>query len=361
MKQFWKSWKKVAVGVVGCLALLVVGFITYLTITEYKPESIEEKGVIGNYSEEISLEETVSVVSYNMGYGCDGKESDFFMDGGKMVRPDSIEIVEKNMNGMIEVLQQLDTDVMFLQEIDTNSKRAYGINEVQQVYDIFSDTHSYAFGINYKTNYVPYPFHDNIGWVESGLMTLNSFEVTEALRYNLPCSYSWPIRLMQLKRGLLVERVPLEDSDKEVVFVNLHLEAYAAGEKKEVQTKVLVDLLQGEYAKGNYVIAGGDFNQYFPGTNTEEIYPIYDADNYLPEEIEADMLPEDWIWAIDLGTPSCRLLNEPYNPENEKTQYYAIDGFILSPNVKVEKIETIDTQFAYSDHNPVRIEVSFEP
>lgn len=361
MKQSQKLWKKAAVGGVGCIALLVVGFITYLTITEYRPEAIETKEVIGAYSEELSLEDTVSVVSYNIGYGCDGKESDFFMDGGEMVRPDSVEIVEKNMNGIVEILQGLSADVMFLQEIDTNSKRAYGINEVEWVYDAFENAYNYTFGITYKTNYVSYPLHEHIGRVESGVMTLNSFEVEEAVRYNLPCSYNWPIRLMQLKRGLLVERVPLADSDREVVFVNLHLEAYAAGEKKEAQTKVLVDLLQSEYEKGNYVIAGGDFNQYFPGMNTEEIYPIYDGENYRPEEIDADMLPEDWIWSIDLSTPSCRLLNEPYNPQNEQTQYYAIDGFILSPNVKVETVETIDTQFEYSDHNPVRIEVSFEP
>ncbi len=360
MRQVLKGAKRVVIAVVLCLIVAVAGFLAYLTITEYRPEDIEVKEVIGEFSAELSLDDTLSVVSYNIGYGCDGKESDFFMDGGKMVRPDSIEIVEKNMRGIIETLQQVEADVMFLQEIDWNSKRAYGINEVVQVYDVFKDAYNYTFGLNYKTNYVPYPFHDNIGWVESGVMTLNRFAVKEALRYNLPCSYSWPIRLMQLKRGLLVERVPLKDSDKEVVFVNLHLEAYAAGEKKEAQTKVLVNLLQSEYEKGNYVIAGGDFNQYFPETNTEEIYPIYDGENYMPEEIDKDMLPEEWIWSIDLTTPSCRLLNEPYNPNNEQTQYYAIDGFILSPNVVVEKIETVDTGFEYSDHNPVCIEVSFE-
>jgi len=30
-----------------------------------------------------------------------------------------------------------------------------------------------------------------------------------------------------------------------------------------------------------------------------------------------------------------------------------IDGFIVSDNVEVVKCETVDTQYAYSDHNPV--------
>ena len=35
-----------------------------------------------------------------------------------------------------------------------------------------------------------------------------------------------------------------------------------------------------------------------------------------------------------------------------------IDGLILSPNVKLDSVETLDVDFANSDHNPVRIEVS---
>ena len=34
-----------------------------------------------------------------------------------------------------------------------------------------------------------------------------------------------------------------------------------------------------------------------------------------------------------------------------------IDGFILSPNVTLESVETLDLGFANSDHNPVRISV----
>ena len=30
-----------------------------------------------------------------------------------------------------------------------------------------------------------------------------------------------------------------------------------------------------------------------------------------------------------------------------------VDGFLVSPNVKVYGAEVIDTGFAYSDHNPV--------
>ena len=57
-------------------------------------------------------------------------------------------------------------------------------------------------------------------------------------------------------------------SDREPVLVNLHLEAYDDGEGKIAQTNQLRDYIEDEYAKGNYVIAGGDFNQVFPGGPT---------------------------------------------------------------------------------------------
>ena len=146
---------------------------------------------------------------------------------------------------------------------------------------------------------------------------------------------------------------------KELVLVNLHLEAYDDGEGKAAQTKVLADLLTAEYEKGNYVIAGGDFNQTFPGAL--DAFPIRDPSLWTPGVLEADILPEGWQFACDLSVPTCRLLNQPYDPDSGDTQFYVIDGFILSPNVRLDSVETIDRQFQYADHNPVLVRVTLEP
>jgi hypothetical protein len=37
-----------------------------------------------------------------------------------------------------------------------------------------------------------------------------------------------------------------------------------------------------------------------------------------------------------------------------------IDGFLVSPNVRVESVETLDEGFACTDHNPVLLKVSLE-
>ena len=118
-----------------------------------------------------------------------------------------------------------------------------------------------------------------------------------------------------------------------------------------------MDLLTQEYEKGNYVIAGGDFNQTFPGAL--DAFPIRDPSLWTPGVLEEDILPDGWRFACDLTVPSCRLLDRPYDPAD--SQFYVIDGFILSPNVGLDSVETLDEQFQYTDHNPVRIQVTLEP
>lgn len=354
-----KKLAKIVLGVVVGGVALVAGGIGYLTAVEYRPKEIEVLDVKGESSKKLKLKDKMSVLTFNVGYGCNDENSDFFLDGGSKIIGASKETVENNMKGIQKIIEEQDTDVVFLQEIDKDSKRAYGVPEIEYARKAFEEKGNVTYSRNYDCKYIPYPFPTMTGRVNSGAVTLNSFEVKEAERYNLPTNYKWPIRVCQLKRGLLVERVPLEDSDKEVVLVNLHLEAYDTAEGKTAQTKVLVDLLQSEYEKGNYVIAGGDFNQSFPNAGTLEKYPLIDSTYYVPEEMDASILPDTWQWAVDTTTPSARLLNMPYDKEDEKTQYYVIDGFILSPNVKLEEIKTLEEQFKYTDHNPVKLTISF--
>jgi hypothetical protein len=77
----------------------------------------------------------------------------------------------------------------------------------------------------------------------------------------------------------------------------------------------------------------------------------------VPGNLTADLLPTGWRFVTDTGVPSSRLLNEPYSGNPDATQLYVIDGFILSPNVELLSVQTVDAGFRYSDHNPVKVEV----
>ena len=338
--------------------LAVGGLFGWLTATEYKPADLETVAVDSKEagSSKLTADGEIALLSWNIGYGGLGKESDFFMDGGENSRSADKMKVSEYLGGILKTIYDSEwtSDLILLQEVDLDSSRTYGIDEAA-----FLASGNSVFAYNYSCPFVPIPIPP-MGKVNSGLLTTTEYAIDSAERIQLPCPFSWPLRIANLKRCLLVSYIPLEGSDKQLVLVNLHLEAYDSGEGKIAQTKQLNEFLQSEYAKGNYVIAGGDFNQIFPGGL--EAWPNAHPDLWTPGVLENDMLPEGWSFAYDLSVPSCRLLNQPYDPsDTANTQYYVIDGYIVSPNVTVQSVETLDLAFENSDHNPVRLVVTLEP
>lgn len=344
--------------VLGAAVLAAAGLVGWLTVREYKPAAVEDVEISRTGAPKtvvLSPGDSLTLLSQNTGYAGLGADSDFFMDGGKDVAPTRAQM-NVNLAGISEFLEEKKVDVFFLQEVDTNSGRTKGVDQ-SEIYwhQLLSDgkgAYSSSHALNYSCDFVPFPWPP-IGKVHSGVQTLTRLHVDSAQRVALPCPFSWPVSAANLKRCLLVSRVPLEGTDKELVLVNLHLEAYDDGEGKAAQTKALMDLLTDEYEKGNYVIAGGDFNQTFPGAL--DAFPIQDPALWTPGVLEQDILPQGWQFACDLTVPSCRLLNHPYDPDPAGNQFYVIDGFILSPNVRLDSVETLDLQFQYTDHNPVSL------
>ena len=296
------------------------------------------------------------MLNWNVGYAGLGRNEDFFMDGGKRSKPDEPDVVYAYLDGIMKTIREQAPDLVLLQEVDADSGRTYEIDERPY---LETDMDNTAFAMNYSCPFVPVPWPP-IGKVNSGLFTMTrDLKIESAERISLPCPFSWPLRIANLKRCLLVSHLPVEGSDRELVLVNLHLEAYDDGEGKIAQTNQLRDFIEAEYAKGNYVIAGGDFNQVFPGSL--DVYPNTHPENWEPGVLDEKLLPEGWTLAYDLSAPTCRLLNQPYDPaDTEGTQYYVIDGLILSPNVKLGSAETVDAGFENSDHNPVKIAVTLE-
>ena len=342
--------------IVLVIAALAGAGVIYLTVNEYKPEDIENVDIYGTTSKNVSPGDTLTVLTYNIGYGADDDKHDFFMDGGTTVTTESADNITANMQGIIETITAQDADINFIQEVDIDSKRSYSIDEANLISAALPES-SIGFATNFLCKYIPYPVTDNVGKINSGILTSNKFNVETAERISLTNGFTWPVSTCQIKRCLLVERVPLVDSGKELVLINLHLDAYDDGEGKEAQYKELCEFMQLEYAKGNYVIAGGDFNGVLPSVDKSK-YPLVNTEYFEPATITTSNLSGGWKYCTDDSLPTSRLLNEPYDKTSENTQYYVIDGFICSPNTIVESTKTIDTEFKYSDHNPVVVTVT---
>ena len=74
--------------------------------------------------------------------------------------------------------------------------------------------------------------------------------------------------------------------------------------------------------------------------------------------LDGSLFGSDWNFLADDSVPTARLLNQPYDPSDSSTQYYMLDGFITSPNVSVNLVQTLDEGFEYSDHNPMLLNVT---
>ena len=348
-----KIVKKILKWIIIFIAALVVcvgGLLAFLTITEYKPADVEPLKISGAADDAYSPGDHLTILSWNIGYGALGDNADFFMDGGEMVKSADEERIMLNMDGIMSRIESVKPDIFFLQEVDKDSARSYNIDEVAMLRDRFKGRES-TYGINYKTPFVPYPVPP-LGKVESGIMTFTGGHVATATRVQLPIPFKWPVRAVNLKRCVTETHVPLKDSNKELVLFNLHLEAYDSGAGKIAQTKMLEELLREERDAGNYVIAGGDFNQIF-STEDKDTYPAQEG-KWQPGEIDVSQVGEGWQFLMDENVPSCRSLDQPYvGADKAGFQFYLIDGFIVSDNIQVDELKTLDLDFVNSDHNPV--------
>ena len=374
-----KLWQKILIAlgcIIGALLLIVAAFLGWLSANEYRPADEEVVDIDTSFASGEALTDgsSLSIMTWNVGYGTLGDNADFFMDGGNNVITASPERMEVNLAGIEGIISSMSPDILFLQELDRDSKRSYFTDEMEEIStrvrelpeitggDADKGKYISSFAYNFKTKYVPYPASDPIGKVECGIATFSRYSVDEAKRVSLPCPFSWPIRTVNLKRCLLINRIPVKDkngndSGKELVLVNLHLEAYDDGEGKEAQTEIMRGILQDEYDKGNYVIAGGDFNQVFSNVDMSS-YPVYEG-SWVCGLIETGDFGDDWQFEMDNRVPTCRNLDKPYQgADKDSFQYYMIDGFIVSGNVRVDSVMTQDFQFAASDHNPVLMTVT---
>lgn len=336
------------------LLLILVGafllFLAYASLDNFQPEEVKAQE-LEKQADIIQDSLSLKLLIWNIGYAGLDASMDFFYDGGKQMRPDQEE-VQRNMEGITRTLQDyLDYDFLLLQEVDLNSKRSYHLDEYARIQDLFMDHYSF-FGKNYDVFFVPIPLKEPMGKVESGLMTLSRPHPVSVERHSFPGNYSWPMSLFMLDRCFLVNRYTLA-SQKELVVINTHNSAYDDGSLRATQMEYLSDYLLSEYEKGNYVIVGGDWNQTPYGMEPHLPNHLFDTENLT--YVDKDYPAPDWIWAYDSSLPTNRRVKTPYDQGTTLTTI--IDCFLLSPNLQLMEVATLDLGFKHSDHQAVQVNV----
>ena len=340
--------------VAGYLAYV---FLSYSRIDDNQP--IEESGtaeIMPGSGEEYTI------VTYNIGFGAYTPDYTFFMDEGKESRARSKESVIKCVSGSADTALSFNPDFALFQEVDTGSTRSYQVEERNIINDKFLAAGKYdnVFATNYHSAYLMYPITQPHGASNSGILTESRFDIGTSLRRSLPIATDFK-KLLDLDRCYCISHIPMENG-RDLVLINLHLSAYGIDAAQgNAQLEMLFKDMAQEYAAGNYVICGGDFNHDFTVGSREYFNPgtdkIYSWCQPFPDEI----IPEGFKKCIDYDgdmVPTTRYTNEPYGPDSFTV---ILDGFIVSDNVTVDSVKNIDEGFKYTDHNPVVMKFRLDP
>ncbi|MDD5293744.1 MAG: hypothetical protein PHW40_05480, partial [Candidatus Izemoplasmatales bacterium] len=181
-----------------------IGFIMTLQVFEYRPNDLIPLDIEDNYDDSSEhyalLDQSIRFLTFNIGYASLSHTEDFAMDGGTKGRMDTKAEVENNLMGIRNIILDQQADVILIQEVDVDSNRSYNINQYDDLKTAVGYPVSLAY--NYRCIFVPFPLNPSqmMGKVNSGILTMTDFYVASSSRHQLPGSFSWPLRLANLKR-----------------------------------------------------------------------------------------------------------------------------------------------------------------
>lgn len=355
-KKKMKLWLKIALGTLGALVVVVVGYLAYLLISYHRlPDNMAltiDKPMADNKCPAVNTEEEYSIITYNLGFGAYTPDFSFFMDGGKESVAKSKESAVAAIDGAANMIKSYDADFICFQEVDIDATRSYHVNQYDMLKSIF-DTYTSNYAINYDSAFLFYPFHKPHGKSKACLSTFSKYEMTSALRRSLPISTSFS-KFFDLDRCYSITRIPTENG-KELCLYNVHLSAYGnSDEIRAGQVGMLCEDMRKDYEKGNYVICGGDFNH---DLKNEELDPDNEYSWAYP--FPREMLPENFALGIDdfSEQEKAKIKDSARNADMEYVEgvtfTVTLDGFIVSENVEITGYDHLYTGYLYSDHDPV--------
>ncbi len=258
------------------------------------------------------------VMSYNAKFG--GARIDFFFDcyGNRVLMTES-EVLH-NLEGLAAKINQVDPDVLLMQEVDVNSKRAAFVDQLQWLLDHTQLSYG-AYASQWRADYVP---SDGIGPVDSGNAILARWPLLNAERLALPLQTEQDslTRYFYPKRNLLRARLAMPGRD-DLWILATHTDAYGKDGTKKLHIDRFIEAMD-TLSANNLVIAGGDLNTLPPGTVQQHQFndsvcadTDFIADDYRAEATYLEPLYARYGSAIPLAD---------YQADNARYYTHTVDG-----------------------------------
>ncbi|MEM7551060.1 MAG: endonuclease/exonuclease/phosphatase family protein [Bacteroidota bacterium] len=284
--------------------------------------------------------DTFSVMTYNIGF-LSGMTNNLPVES----EPD---LYQSNLEKAIELISTKSPDFVGFQEIDFDSKRSLGVNQLDKI-GIGAAYPYGAVSVNWDKNYVPFPYWPpaiHYGKMLSGQAILSKYSFVNNRRITLEKPKSAPFYYNAFYLDRLIQIVQV-DVGRPLILINVHLEAFDQ-ETRESQAEYLLEVVN-DYTKNYPVILMGDFNSRPPFAteqlNNEKTISLFLENPYLEVAVTKDryLKNEQAYFTFSSG--------EPY----EKLDYI----FYTKKTLKLLSSDVIKEAGEISDHLPVMMEFTF--
>lgn len=309
------------------LLLFVIAFVIFFFWAS--SSTLEEE----DYSKLTTLENAVlpkkdsifSIVTYNIGY-LSGMTNNLPVAKSK-------ELFDENLQKVLRETKKINPDIISFQEIDYDASRSYHVNQEEEIADL-----GYAFRaktVNWDERYLPFPYwpiSTHFGKVVSGQSIISKYPLKEQERIVLPRVANAPFYRNAFYLERLAQVVKVVLNGKDVILINIHLEAF----EKETRVQQFQEVLKifNQYSNKYPTILLGDFNSRARDENAivQQIFAMKDIGN------------------------AAFNMNNPGNTFNTKNPYERIDYIFYTKN-SIEYIsgKVLNEFEQASDHLPVEM------
>jgi endonuclease/exonuclease/phosphatase family metal-dependent hydrolase len=308
-------------------------------------------------------------MNYNVKFG--GGRIDFFFDCfGDRVLMSHDEVV-RNLERLAAKIRQVDPDILVVQELDVNSKRAAYVDQMQWLLDHTALDYG-VYASQWKADYVP---SDGIGAVDSGNGILSKYPLSGAVRIALALrtDQSGLERYFYLKRNIL--RATVNVGETKLVVVAIHAEAYAKDGTKKSHIDRFEEELDRWSDAGELVLGAGDLNTLPPESEKQHDFSDsvctnedFVADDYRDEATWLESLYASYASEIPLADYQAD--NASYFSHttdkngfwNRKLDYFFTNAGVVPGSGLVHQDEAhggMETM-PLSDHAPISVEIEVE-
>ena len=204
-----------------------------------------------NHPAKFNKDSVYSIVTYNIGYlsGMTNNKAIF----------KSKDLFDKNLEKVKKEFGLLNADIIVFQEIDYVSARSYKVNQQNEIAELGYNYLAQA--INWDETYVPFPYWPpsmHFGRMLSGQSILSKYPLRDHQRIVLERVKGNPFYRDALYLERLAQIVTVMIENKDIIIINVHLEAYDKP-TRERQIDVVIDLFN-KYKNDYPTILLGDFN-----------------------------------------------------------------------------------------------------